>query len=72
VRKKYHLQDFTQDNINKLDTRLGSLRAMYSELFHHTERFFLTYPESDLKLVLKNMESFERYSAFMMLKVIVI
>ena len=28
MRKKYNLQDFMQDNINKLDNRLGSLRAM--------------------------------------------
>ena len=72
MRKKYNLQDFTQDNINMLDNRLGSLRVMYSGLFHHTERFFVTYPENDLKFVLKVMESFDRYSAFMILKVFVI
>jgi hypothetical protein len=72
LRKKYKLQDFTQDNINKLHHRLGSLRAMYSELFHHTDRFFVTYPESDLKLVLKVMESFDRYGAFITLFLFII
>ena len=64
MRKKYKLEDLTQENINTLHNRLGSLRAMYTELFHHTEHFFVAYPESDLKLVLKVMEAFDRYSAY--------
>ncbi len=57
MRKKYKLEDFTQKNINKLQNRLAPLHAMYDELFHRTDRFFVTYPESDLKLVLKVMEA---------------
>ncbi len=41
MRKKYKLQDFTGANINKLQERLAPLRAMYLELFNHTQRFFL-------------------------------
>ncbi len=65
MRKKYKLEDFTQENINKLQNRLAPLHAMYDELFHHTDRFFVTYPESDLKLVLKVMEAFDRYTTCM-------
>ncbi len=68
MRKKYKLGNFTQDNINRLHNRLASLRAMYIELLHHKERFFVTYPESDLKLVLKVMEAFDRYRVYMPLK----
>ena len=34
---------------------------MYEERFNHTERFSVTYPVSDTKLVLKVMEAFDRY-----------
>ena len=61
-------QAFTQENINKLQNRLAPLRAMYTELFHHTERFFVTYHESDLKLVLEVMEAFDRYTISMTMK----
>ena len=60
MRKKYKLEAFTQENINRLQDRLAPLRAMYVELFNHTQRFFVTYPDSDSKLVLKVMESFDR------------
>ncbi len=60
--KKYKLEDFTQENINKLQNRLAPLHAMNDELFHHADRFFVTYQESDLKLVLKVMEAFDRYT----------
>ena len=60
LRKKYKLQEFTQPNIDALALRLEPLRNMYHDLFHDTGGWDAKYPNSDLKLILKVMESFDR------------